>query len=1251
MLEEKVSNPLPSSEERDSTENEATKNNLEFPDSHLFREKDEFFACIDQMMPKPTSTHSALASDDDDNNDAETALGTIRSIVDKYLECPTLLDPSLESMVQKLVVQVKAILKQTETIDYDYQIRSIRYPLTALYALAKVRGYKHVVSFLSHQVEDVDLIWKALLSWKTNNENNKHWEALYILWHWMGVLSLVPFHSQVMSGEQGFADQIFSAAKNEVENQTGPVQEAAATCVSLWLCRPDGDLTGFVSWSHGIIQDYVGQKEGSSTRTSSKMNILNRILGVLQCLTKLVKHTSASRQTVIEQLVEPLWDPLLKLADDPSTSGNLLLHRYLVKWWTRTSCAYFPPTRAFAPWRYQRGKRMLLMDQLQTQSARQTTEIVTEGNIGQTPNDRNNGSKTRDEDLFFVPDQVEDAMGRILESLGHSSTFVRWSAAKGVGRLTERLPAPCALDVLDAVLEYFEFPEKDNCWHGACLALAELARKGLLLPASLPDVAREIVKAIHYDVRRGHSSVGSNVRDAACYTFWAFARSYSPKVLRNHLDELAEAVILTSLFDREVNCRRAASAAFQEAVGRQGMASFPHGIFVVTTADFHSLGNRNEAYTTVAAKLAHLDEYRLPIIEHLYRKKLFHWDPSIRQLAARGLAFVAPLHLERMGQVAIPFLLEKSLDAKNLNVRHGAVLGVAELIRVLGAQNSVLETHVSQETRTKMLDLVNQIEKRRLYRGRGGEIMRVAVCRLVECISLALIPLDVKTQVQMLDSVDASIPHPNEEIQLCACAALEQLFQAYFPVSEKGPTERLRTRVLEKFIRTLNTSKNPAATRGYALALGHLPDRLLAPTSASLSSTLKALCGASSPRAKVDGEADAETRRNAIRSIARVVTTVVYSTMAPIQTRVYPVASITGDQLSAAVDALFLSLDDYNVDRRGDVGSWCRVAAMEGLSSLILLCSEVSEEMKLDFTTLDGTKFVGLLIKQLSERLDAVRSCAGCCLQKVLSRDNASFPEIEGKNELISVFQLRERIMDSNWADLESVFRQAMAAAVVQDTMHRDESHYPYYDSAIAGIVASVGGKAESPHATTALLDHARHVNGTEAQARLCNSLLTLFEQYSGVGRVTLPLLRTLVKLFARKCFDGPLQGEEIDFGASLLKHLEHEFEGCRDMDRLVALAEVTAALINASPVSAPYRHQSLGFLCKMLEHRYPRFRSRVAEIVYMIIIEDEKAEADISSKENTIAMVLETPWGSDMSYEDVRQSTAQLKKGLGFVG
>ena len=71
-------------------------------------------------------------------------------------------------------------------------------------------------------------------------------------------------------------------------------------------------------------------------------------------------------------------------------------------------------------------------------------------------------------------------------------------------------------------------------------------------------------------MRRGPISVGSHVRDAACYTCWAFARAYAPDVLRPHVTQLSESIVLATVFDREVNCRRAASAAFQECVGRQG---------------------------------------------------------------------------------------------------------------------------------------------------------------------------------------------------------------------------------------------------------------------------------------------------------------------------------------------------------------------------------------------------------------------------------------------------------------------------------------------------------------------------------------------------------------------------------------------------------------------------------------------------------------------------------------------------------
>ena len=60
------------------------------------------------------------------------------------------------------------------------------------------------------------------------------------------------------------------------------------------------------------------------------------------------------------------------------------------------------------------------------------------------------------------------------------------------------------------------------------------------------------------------------MRDAACYTYWAIARAYSPDVLKPFVGGISESVILAFLYDREVNCRRAASAAFQELVGRQG---------------------------------------------------------------------------------------------------------------------------------------------------------------------------------------------------------------------------------------------------------------------------------------------------------------------------------------------------------------------------------------------------------------------------------------------------------------------------------------------------------------------------------------------------------------------------------------------------------------------------------------------------------------------------------------------------------
>ena len=58
-------------------------------------------------------------------------------------------------------------------------------------------------------------------------------------------------------------------------------------------------------------------------------------------------------------------------------------------------------------------------------------------------------------------------------------------------------------EVVESLLELFSPSESDTAWHGGCLAVAELARRGLLLPSRLSTVAPLVAPALQYDIRRG----------------------------------------------------------------------------------------------------------------------------------------------------------------------------------------------------------------------------------------------------------------------------------------------------------------------------------------------------------------------------------------------------------------------------------------------------------------------------------------------------------------------------------------------------------------------------------------------------------------------------------------------------------------------------------------------------------------------------------------------------------------------------
>jgi tubulin-specific chaperone D len=323
-------------------------------------------------------------------------------------------------------------------------------------------------------------------------------------------------------------------------------------------------------------------------------------------------------------------------------------------------------------------------------------------------------------------------------------------------------------------MELLSDTEDDSAWHGACLALGELARRGLLLPNRLPSLMPALVKAFRYDKRRGSYGVGAHVRDAASYVAWAFARAYAPAVMAEHVHALAPALLQQVCSDREVNCRRAAAAAFQvcvcivvwwlsrnpcladqpklllqECVGRQG--NFPHGIGIVQLCDYHALGPRSNVYLEIAPSLAAFPAYTHPIIDFFVDTKLPHWDPLVRQLAAQALGKLCLYSVEFSATVLLRDALELSKSA-DAGIRHGGLLGLASMLRSLLADERGAE--LAQPCFADVLSVQRIVHTKR-FRGVGAELTRTAAMKLVEALCLAR--QDARCNAQIADLIDAHV--------------------------------------------------------------------------------------------------------------------------------------------------------------------------------------------------------------------------------------------------------------------------------------------------------------------------------------------------------------------------------------------------------------------------------------------------------------------------------------------------------------
>lgn len=1151
----------------------------------------------------------------------------IRSIMDKYQQQGELLEPYLESIVSPLMQIIR-----TRTIELGFEsdeILEIIKPICIIiYTLVTVCGYKAVIKFFPHQVSDLELAVSLLEKCHGANsvtslrqESKGEMEAKCVMLLWLSILVLVPFDissvdtSIASSNELGELElaplvlRILKFSKDYLSN-AGPMRTMAGLVLSKLISRPDMPMafTSFIEWTHEVLSS--GTYDFSSHF---------QLLGAVEALAAIFK---AGGRKGLMGVVSTVWTDVSLLEKSGTAAHSPLLRKYLVKLTQRIGLTCLPPRSP--AWCYV-GRTSSLGENVSLNVSKRADQCSHDENIDSVKPEES--ANCLEDEAMDVPEIVEEIIEMLLAGLRDTDTVVRWSAAKGIGRITSRLTSALSDEVLSSILELFSPGEGDGSWHGACLALAELARRGLLLPMSLPKVVPYVVKALHYDIRRGPHSVGSHVRDAAAYVCWAFGRAYYHVDMRYVLEQLAPHLLTVACYDREVNCRRAAAAAFQENVGRQG--NYPHGIDIVNTADYFSLSSRVNSYLHVAVYIAQYEGYLYPFAEELLHNKIGHWDKGLRELAGEALSALVKYDPEYFASFVLEKLIPSTLSS-DLCMRHGATLATAEIVLALHRFDYDLAT----EKQKQVAGVVPAIEKARLYRGKGGEIMRSAVSRFIECISSSHLLLPEKIKRSLLDTLSENLRHPNSQIQNDAVKALEHFVRAYLVTTNNEGASSITSKYLEQL-----TDQNVAVRRGSAMALGVLPYELLANRWRDVLLKLSSACMIENK----PEDRDAEARVNAVKGLILVLKTLT-------QERDCSSICCGEDGMSLyhlikneVMLSLFKALDDYSVDNRGDVGSWVREAAMEGLETCTyILCikdsngkshgvESVSERPNNDvadnnqvvsfFDANLATNVIGGIAKQAVEKMDKIREAAAKVLQRILYNKAIFIPFIPYRENL-------EEIVP-NETDLKWGVPTFSYQRFVQLLWFSC-----YSRSVLSGLVISIGGLQDSLRkaSISALLKYLQPVETEESNDRrtrehmLSADMLWVLQQYKKCDRVIVPTLKTIEILFSKKIFLD-MEDQTPVFCASVLDSLAVELKGSKDFAKLysgIAILGYIASLLETINARA-FTH-----LLTLLGHRYPKIRKASAEQVYIVLLQNGNLVPE-DKMEKALEIISETCWDGDV--------------------
>ena len=634
------------------------------------------------------------------------------SQLEPFQEWPQLLDPHLAGFLEPLV---SAFIEYLSVHINEYphppgkKIPSNVIPLPRaicqiLYTFCKVRGQKVVGQFLNNEPRYLERMLEALERWGQSESAGEAaavpkygitWEERFIMLLWLAHLMLAPFDLVSMSSDSG--GQIPSASSslqidfptntpaiarrlvnisNHYLDFAGREREVAALLLSRLALRSDMRRIGLQELLVDCALMRIDGSQGKATPLS-----VHAVLGILSFLARFI---ASAESNVLKPLLLPIYTSVSNGKSD-DTPVHQELHPSSV------------------------AKKLNI-------------KINRELTVASIKID----SKNPGSDPSLGEGSIEEVIDQLLTALEDKDTSVRIAASKALSVIALPLDSEMVAQIVELILEKLtediawvdessgksinpsDFPAHGITlaselssswtmslahvnamgWHGLVLTLSQLIYRGSM-PSSLISKALGILDlALHFEQRSSLGvSVGTSVRDAACFGIWSLARKYTTAELNaedhSTLQNMANGLIVAATLDPAGNIRRGASAALQETIGRHPN-EIKRGIELVQIIDYHAIALRSRAMLDVAWKTSKLESsYWVAVLNGLLDwRGVGSVDATSRRQAAEAIGHLATIDSPTsvINTISILRGMLRRVSSYKIEERHGLLLGIAEIL-------------------------------------------------------------------------------------------------------------------------------------------------------------------------------------------------------------------------------------------------------------------------------------------------------------------------------------------------------------------------------------------------------------------------------------------------------------------------------------------------------------------------------------------------------------------------------------------